>query len=293
MAHNQHKLKQTQLGQSSAIPFLRWPGGKRWLTPTLVPLCAKHLTGRYYEPFLGGGAVFFGLAPEKATLSDINPELANVYRQVRDAPDQLVGKLKALRTTKKDYYAVRDQAPRSALDRAVRSLYLNRTAFSGLYRLNRAGEFNVPYGGGQRTPAVLWEKELIHRASAALKGKQILACDFTQTIERAGPGDVVYCDPAYTVMHGNNGFRRYNESIFSWKDQERLASASAAAAARGALVLVTNAYHRSIRSLYADVTTKRLSRPSMLSPSPKQRKLVYEYLFVLAPYQGVDSAERS
>ena len=268
---------------SNAIPFLRWPGGKRWLVPSLLPIVTCHLKSRYYEPFLGGAALFFALNPNKATLSDLNPDVANVYRQVRDHPNTLIKKLKVLSVDKKSYYAIRESSAQSAIDRAVRFLYLNRTAFSGLYRLNRAGRFNVPYGGGSRTHRVLWQKGLITTASQSLKGKEITACDFAQTLQRAKSGDVVYCDPAYTVMHGNNGFRRYNESIFSWADQERLASAAIAASQRGAFVVVSNAYHKSLRKLYSTASSTRIKRASCLSPNAKHRGEVYEYLFVLPP----------
>ena len=256
------------------------------MAPAIVRIVAQYLHGRYFEPFLGGGAVFFALSPKIATLSDVNPEIANVYRQVRDNPDNVIEKLKLLKVNKESYHEIRDSVPLQSIDRAVRFLFLNRTAFSGLYRLNRAGRFNVPYGGGDRKPDILWEKGLINQASRILKGKEILCCDFSKSIERANAGDVVYCDPAYTVMYGNNGFRRYNESIFSWSDQERPAIDAAAAVARGALVVVSNAYHRSLLCLYSAAEIYRVTRHSRLSPDPEKRRKVYEYVFVLRPRIG-------
>ena len=112
-----------------------------------------------------------------------------------------------------------------------------------MYRLNQQGEFNVPFGGGERTTAPLWEYNLLTSSARALRGAKLLAVDFEQAISEAKKGDLVYCDPTYTVAHNNNGFIRYNERNFSWEDQKRLSRSCHSAAARGALVIVSNAYH--------------------------------------------------
>src|SRR5205823_6176999 len=151
---------------------------------------------------------------------------------------------------------------------AARMLYLNRTAFGGIYRINRQGEFNVPYGGGQRTTASLWEKHLICRASRVLQNTMILHSDFESVLNQAQVGDVVYCDPTYTVTHGNNGFRRYNEPNFSWADQERLAAAAKRAASKGVTVFVSNAHHESLRSLYSGASFRVFERHSCVAATP-------------------------
>jgi DNA adenine methylase len=150
-----------------------------------------------------------------------------------------------------------------------------------MYRLNREGRFNVPFGGGQRTPEPLWKDNLLLKASAALSDAKILSADFETTIQTAGEGDVVYCDPTYTVAHNNNGFIRYNERNFSWEDQQRLASAAALAAERGATVLVSNAAHQEIRELYSKAHVQQLERQTLLCPKPNKRGSTQEYLFVL------------
>lgn len=263
-------------------PFLKWPGGKRWLVPVVAQLLKPHLNGRYFEPFLGSAAVYFALQPKVATLSDLNEDLINTYAQVRDSREKIVSKLRRLRVSESEYYAIRAWEPVCPLDRAVRFLYLNRTAFNGLYRLNRDGKFNVPFGGGRRTPELLWETDLLAAASAALTHVKLLTCDFETVIDRASVGDVVYCDPTYTVAHDNNGFVRYNEKNFSWADQIRLARAAKRAARRGAIVLLSNAYHESVRDLYRHAQAMRVSRVSRVSAAAHARREVHEYLFLLA-----------
>lgn len=263
------------------VPFLKWPGGKRWLATTITNHIAPYPYKRYFEPFLGGGAVFFRLCPKVAVLSDINEDLINVYIQVRDYPSELIKRLKRIRVSEEQYYALRESIPNCPIKRAVRFLYLNRTAFGGIYRLNRDGQFNVPYGGGERTPASLWRDGLIEKASDALHGVQLLVSDFESIIDQAQTHDVVYCDPTYTVAHENNGFVRYNERNFSWADQKRLAVACIRAMNRGSTVIMSNAYHCSIRKLYPEAHKQILERTSLVSRKAEGRRIVHEYLLVL------------
>lgn len=264
----------------NARPFLKWPGGKRWAALEISALVRTRLLGRYYEPFLGGGAVFFSLCPERATLSDVNGELIELYDTVRARPNEIIAQLKAMRVSQAEYYRIRMSKPRGRIQRAARFLYLNRTAFAGLYRLNSDGVFNVPFGGG-RTPRPLWAAGLLTAASEALSKVKIRTCDFEVAMRSAREGDVVYCDPTYTVAHDSNGFRRYNERNFSWEDQRRLAECARRAASRGAVVLVSNAHHPSIRRLYADARARVLTRTSRVARDVDRRRLVREYLFIV------------
>ncbi len=266
-------------------PFLKWPGGKRWLARTIADVLQSRLQGRYFEPFLGGGAVFFALRPTLATLSDINADLVNVYRQVRDQPVQVLAHLKRIPVTSKQYYLVRTDNPACKIKQAAQFLYLNRTAFGGIYRLNKEGQFNVPYGGGDRKPTPLWRESLIASSSKTLQGVTLKISDFEPMLDMAVTGDAVYCDPTYTVAHENNGFVRYNERNFSWADQERLAVAALRAYQRGALVIISNAYHPSIRKLYREFTAKRFTRKSLVSASIHARRTVHEYLLILDPQE--------
>lgn len=265
------------------LPFLKWPGGKRWLAKDLAKIISNQLRGRYYEPFLGGGAVFFALQPPSATLSDINGDLINVYCQVKEHPALILERLQKLPISHEDYYSIREQDPGNPIDRAVRFLYLNRTAFGGIYRLNPEGKFNVPYGGGERTPEPLWRDRLLVNASQALQNTDLIRTDFQEIINRAGPGDVIYCDPTYSVAHENNGFIRYNEKNFSWSDQERLAKLVKKACERGAIIFVSNAFHNSLINLYSPFDHLCLSRKSCVSRNIEARREVKEILFLISP----------
>lgn len=263
-------------------PFLRWPGGKRWIAEEIAGLVAEALSGTYYEPFLGSGAVFFALAPERAALGDVDDELISTYRAIRWAPIKVRDALRRLSVSKKDYYRIRKSRPQRTHTKAARLLYLNRTAFSGIYRKNRAGEFNVPFGGG-RTTKMLCAPERLKAARDVMRGVEFYSGDFEHLMNRAGTGDVVYCDPTYTVTHENNGFVRYNERVFSWNDQKRLAAAAERAVGRGATVLISNAFHKSIRMLYVGFPRWVLTRHSRISANPEARREIREYLFVMNP----------
>lgn len=276
-----------KLGERAAAvaPFLKWPGGKRWLVPEVRRAVSDLAIRRYFEPFLGGGAVFFGLRPPAAVLTDVNPDLINTYQQVAARPEALIERLQELPVDAQTYSRLRAFPPSDPVERAVRFLYLNRTAFGGMYRLNRRGDFNVPFGGGQRTPTPLWRAGLLVEASEALRGGLVQAADFGESLLAAGDGDLVYCDPTYTVAHNGNGFVRYNERNFSWGDQVRLANACAAAAARGATVMVSNAHHPDVARLYPDAEARTLDRMSLLCPSAQKRARTQEYLFILEPFK--------
>lgn len=263
-------------------PLLKWPGGKRWLAGDVLPIIRRRLsdTGRYFEPFAGGAALFFSLRPERAVLGDINSDLINTYSTVRDEPVAVLRALRRLRVTYEEYYRIRESRPRSAVGRAARFLYLNRTAFGGMYRVNAQGTFNVPYGGGSRTPSILWRTGILQACAAALQHTELVNADFEHLILRAAIGDVVYCDPTYTVAHDNNGFVRYNERNFSWDDQCRLACAASTAASRGATVIISNAHHRSVASLYKGWRRVLVRRKSRICPLIDARRDTAEYIFV-------------
>jgi DNA adenine methylase len=260
---------------SDRVPFLKWTGGKRWLASQIQSIFPAHFN-RYIEPFLGGGALFFHLRPWPATLSDINAELINAYQQVRDDVEQVIARLSRLEICPKLFAKTRAASARLPLTRAVRFLYLNRTAFNGIYRVNRDGNFNVPYGCKPGT--ILCDEALLRSAFAALQNRQLLIADFAEAIERAQAGDLVYADPPYTTKHNNNGFRRYNEVIFSWKDQERLAECCRRAVERGVHVIVSNANHGPLIRLYDGFCVKRLARHSLISGDATGRCEVTECL---------------
>ena len=261
-------------------PFLRWPGGKRWLSEKISCIINSHGYKRYYEPFLGGGAVFFRLAPLNAHLSDINFDLITTYKSIRDHQNEVLERLKNLPVGKKAYYEIRASDPSDKIDLAARFLYLNRLSFNGIYRVNKIGKFNVPYGG-DRTVDLLWENNLLSEASNTLLDTVITCVDFEEAIAECGEGDIVYCDPAYSTKISNDQFLRYNDKVFSWEDQKRLARCCFEAVERGVFVVVSNASHQSIAKLYHPIEPIILNRYSGVSCSPEGRKTMEEALYLM------------
>ncbi len=261
-----------------AEPFLKWAGGKRWLVRRSDWVVPEQFEA-YIEPFLGGGSVFFSVAPKVGVLNDRNKELINMYRVLRDHPEALKTLMRQhqLLHSESYYYRVRSEAPEDKVARAARFLYLNRACWNGLYRVNRAGAFNVPKGTKTK---VFFESDDYAEASKLLRNVRLRSTDFEKIIDEAKAGDFVFVDPPYTVRHNNNGFVRYNEEMFSWDDQERLARCVKRAFDRGCKIAVTNADHDSIRELYSFAHYTRLSRSSVLAADPQKRSRTTEALFI-------------
>lgn len=222
--------------------------------------------------------MFFCLAPQSAVLSDTNAELINAYVQVRDNPARVIDELLALRNSERAYYSLRSTRPRSDLKKAVRLLYLSTLSFNGIHRVNLRGDFNVPYGHKSYLPTC--NESHLWSASSLLQRTTLLASDFQAATMRAAAGSLVYFDPPYTVAHGANGFLKYNERIFSWADQVRLAQHARLLADRGCHVVVSNADHVSVRRLYGDFKAVRLHRYSRIAASSIHRRVVSEMAFV-------------
>jgi len=262
------------------VPFLKWPGGKRWLAADHRDVFPKKFE-RYVEPFLGSASVFFALQPERALLSDANEELITAYRAIRSKPKAVIDALNrhAARHSDAYYYETRSTQPEGLIERAARLIYLNRTCFNGIYRVNLDGVFNVPRGTKN---TVILPTDDFHALSRVLRGAQLENKDFEEIIDQAGDGDFVFADPPYTVRHNTNGFIKYNEKLFSWSDQERLAAALARARRRGARIVATNANHASIRELYAShrFAQRTVSRFSSISATSSSRKQ-FEELVIL------------
>jgi len=263
---------------NGVIPFLKWAGGKRWLVNS-NELKLPESFNTYIEPFLGGGAMFLKLSPSKALLSDLNPELINTYSVIRDNPKEVEKRLRALQGQhdKDFYYEIRAKKYRGKIERAVQFLYLNRTCWNGLYRVNLQGQFNVPIGTKEK---VVLDTDDFVATSNILKNALLMSCDFEETIERAREGDFIFVDPPYTVQHNMNGFIKYNETLFSWEDQERLLMCLLKAKARGAKILLTNADHESIRDLFSGLGQYRsVSRHSVLAGKSNCRGSTTEATF--------------
>jgi DNA adenine methylase len=281
----------TQMDHQSALndesppllPFLKWAGGKRWFVHNHSDLLPTSF-GRYIEPFLGAGSVFFHLQPRDAVLGDMNADLIHTYRGIQQNWDRLERSLKYRhREHRKDpnyYYKVRDMAPSDPVQRASRIIYLNRTCFNGIYRVNLKGKFNVPRGSKNN---VTLDTDNFRAISSLLQRAELRVSDFENLVELAKAGDFVFADPPYTVRHNYNGFIKYNEILFSWKDQKRLAACLLRAARRGVKIICTNANHESVRELYNhnEFEQIQVSRNSSISAKSSSRKS-FEELIVRA-----------
>lgn len=254
---------QMNVEEARLIPFLKWAGGKRWLVANHADIFPQAFD-RYIEPFLGSGAVYFYLRPERALLTDVNCELINAYQVVRDKWKLLKGAMARHQDLHSDdyFYEMRANSPSGKVERAARFLYLNRTCWNGLYRVNRKGEFNVPRGTKN---SVILDSDDFKALSERLKRTKLTVSDFEASINVAGEGDLLFVDPPYTVKHNNNGFVKYNDKIFSWDDQVRLRDALVRADGRGAMIVMTNANHESVRDLYDGFNLYALSRQSVLA----------------------------
>ena len=258
-------------------PFLKWAGGKRWLLEKHAHLFDVKFS-RFIEPFVGSGAVFFNLKPSRAILCDQNERLIEVYSAIRDSWTLVERYLREhhRKHSVEYYYQMRAVKLRSAASRAAQLIYLNRTCWNGLYRVNKKGEFNVPIGTKQN---VLLDTDNFEDIARTLKNVDLLAGDFDLALADAGEGDFVFVDPPYTVKHNLNGFVKYNEKIFSWEDQVRLRDSVADAKGRGARIIVTNACHQSIKDLYSDIGQAiTIGRSSVIAGKSTARGIYEEVL---------------
>lgn len=270
---------------SEVRPFLKWTGGKQWLAPIATEIVPPEFCGTYHEVFLGGGALFFALRPSFARLSDTNEELIATYAAVRDQCDEVIETLSRYPHDADFYDRLRKRKPRKPWTTAARFIYLNKTAFNGIYRVNRQGKFNVPFGRYQN-PTICQEDRL-RIASNALGTASVEVADFEAAMENVVPGDFVYLDPPYITGHRNNGFVKYNSRLFSWSDQERLAVAAKRLSQRGAWVLVSNADHPNVWGLYEGFNRYTVTRASLVGGPLSSRGETQEVLLANYPIAGV------
>lgn len=261
--------------------FLKWAGGKRWFVNRESQRFPKaHTYNRYIEPFLGGGSVFFYLEPQEAILSDINSELISTYIAVKDDIESVYKNLRihARKHCEEYFYQVRDRSTRTPATSAARMIYLNKACFNGIYRVNKQGKFNVPYG--TREELSFNYKSLVE-TSNILQNAQILCQDFEVTIDMAQEGDFIFCDPPYAVVDDENRFVGYNADVFSWQDQIRLANALERAKDRNVKIIMTNVEHADVRSLYKNIdgfTLDTVKRQCFISGHAEGRKNYLELI---------------
>lgn len=249
-------------------PFVKWAGGKSALLPEIRKRMPTNF-GCYYEPFLGGGAVFFGVRPKEAILSDANFELVNAYCRVRDDVGGVIKILQNHIDTEEHFYTVRDADRTDALDRmtknerAARFIYLNKTCFNGLWRVNKKGQMNTSYGKGLHSH--FCDTLTLKAASIALRQAKVLCLDYESIFGLVHQGDFVYLDPPYVPVSRTANFTGYTAQGFDEKEQQRLRKFCGDLHDLGVRFLLSNVYHCSILDLYGEFTIEAVSAPRKIS----------------------------
>ena len=255
-----------------AKPILKWAGGK---TQLLGELCAKvpPRYGKYIEPFFGGGALFFALAPKRAVLADSNPELINMYRAVAADAEQVIAHLEQYENTSEHFYEVRalDWEQLSPAEAAARTIFLNKTCFNGLYRVNQKGQFNVPFGR-YKNPKIC-DRAAILAATRVLSRAEIICGDYLDVLEtHAAAGDLIFLDPPYLPISAYADFKRYTKERFYEEDHVRLAEMVARLHERGCYVILTNSNHPLVHELYARYPIEIIQTKRHISSNGKSRR---------------------
>ena len=290
-------MKESKLHQKTAsvkpypIPFVKWAGGKRKLAPLLIetfPIEFDPEKNRYFEPFIGGGALMFALGqpggklivPGKSLfINDMNPELTNTYEVIRDNVSALIKELEVLskKINEKTFYDIRSAVPRGKVARAARFIYLNKTCFNGLWRVNSKGEFNVPFGKS-KNPSLFVEENL-RACSKRLKGSTITNVSFEKAVSKARKGDLVYFDPPYIPLSASASFSAYAKEGFGMNEQELLAETIGKLNSKGVYVLLSNSDTPLTRKVFRkSLTLRKVLMSRSISSSGSNRKPVYEVL---------------
>lgn len=260
-----------------ARPFLKWAGGKTQLLPQILARLPQRF-GTYHEPFLGGGAVFFALGPQRGVLSDINADLIRTYQAVRDDVGAVVRELRQHAAEEEHFYQVRAQEPGrlSGVASAARTIFLNRTCFNGLYRVNRRGEFNVPFG--RYANPTICDVDNLTAVSRVLKGVELRVESVFDMGARVRKGDLVYLDPPYDPVSKTASFTSYARNGFGREEQERLAQLYRELVDRGAYVMLSNSDTKLINDLYKDFHIDRVYARRAINARADRRGPVSEVL---------------
>lgn len=231
-------------------PILKWAGGKQQMVDILLSSSPKQYN-KYIEPFIGGGALFFATQPSKAVISDSNAELINLYKVVSSDVEDLISLLKDMRNTEEEFYRIRalDTSKMSDIEKAARMMYLNKTCYNGLYRVNRKGQFNAPYGKYKKPN--ICDEDKLRAASLVLKQSTIVHGDYKNILQNyAEPGDFIFLDPPYLPVSKYADFKRYTKEQFYEEDQLELAEEVDRLAEMGCNILLTNSNHPLVHRLY-------------------------------------------
>ncbi|HEL1601746.1 TPA: DNA adenine methylase [Streptococcus suis] len=278
-------MKTIRKSQTTLQPFTKWTGGKRQLLPVIKSLMPDNYNS-YFEPFIGGGAVFFELIPKKAIINDFNIELINCYRQIKDNPQKLIELLvEHQKNNSKDYYLElrsvdRDDRIHAMTDteRAARIMYMLRVDFNGLYRVNSKNQFNVPYGR-YKNPKIV-DSDLILSISQYLNKNniEILTGDFEKAVEDVGDGDFVYFDPPYIPLSETSAFTSYTHEGFSYEDQVRLRDVFRKLDKKGAYVMLSNSSSPLVEELYKGFNVHKVEATRTNGAKASSRGKISEFI---------------
>ena len=269
-------------------PFVKWAGGKRQLIPILNENLPPSI-GTYFEPFLGGGALLFHILLERngqrCGISDLNSDLVLAYTTIRDKTEELIGSLKThsknyQKNSKSYYYSIRDTNPRSAVEKTSRLLFLNRTCFNGLYRVNKKGKFNVPLG--RYTNPNIVNEENIRSVGQVLQSRQISikCCDFEVVLDDAKKHDLVYFDPPYQPVSDTANFTSYTNKSFTYEDLKRLAKLCLKLDSKGCNVMLSNSNSQEVADMFTDKQwkIKKIAANRSINSNSKKRTGHFELL---------------
>ena len=278
----------SQISSVTPKPFVKWAGGKRQLIPILNENLPKSF-GIYFEPFLGGGALLFHILTErkgqKCSISDLNSDLVLTYTTIRDRIDELISSLKNHeknyhKDSKSYYYSVRESNPRSEIEKTSRLLFMNRTCFNGLYRVNSKGKFNVPLGR-YTNPNILNEENLRSVSSILQSSKVAIKCrDFESVLRDAKKGDLVYFDPPYQPVSDTANFTSYTNKSFTYEDLNRLADLCLKLDSRGCNVLLSNSDSKEVTDMFSGKSwkIKKIHANRSINSNSKKRTGHFELL---------------
>ena len=272
-----------ELKQSNQItyPIVKWVGGKRQLMFELLKNLPKSYN-RYFEPFIGGGALFFELQPDHAYILDMNEELINLYSVVRDSVDELIEDLSKHEISKEYFLEIRnidrteEYSKLSNVERASRFIYLNRTCFNGMYRVNSKGEFNVPFGN-YKNPRIIDENNLLN-CSELLKKTEIKCADFSEIIHKVQKGDFVYFDPPYVPLNETSSFTSYTKDGFDIDMQFKLRDVCDELDSMGVKFMLSNSDTKLVNELYANYEIKKVFASRQINANAAGRGKITEVL---------------
>ncbi|WP_323367935.1 DNA adenine methylase [Leptothoe sp. PORK10 BA2] len=270
-------------------PFLKWAGGKRQLLPELI----RHMPdtyNKYYEPFIGGGALLFALQPKKAVISDSNQELISCYTVIRDSLDELVENLRHHRNEEDYFYRIREWdrqdsfSTKTPVQKAARIIFLNKTCYNGLFRVNAQGQFNAPFG--RYTNPNILDEAVLKAVSSYLNTAKVdlLNQDFAKTVAKARKNDFIYFDPPYDPVSDTASFTGYDINGFNKDEQKRLRDTFVKLSDKGCKVMLSNAYTNFIRDLYQDYTCIRVKATRAINSKASRRGKIDEIL--VKNYEG-------